>query len=99
MRDANSRMARMASSLPGIGKSISSGSQFVSTIAMTGSVLAVAAVVVIVLLFARRWSDAAFLVVALAVEGGSTCAEVDPRLLFVDDVPEPGTNRREEAPA
>jgi len=39
-----------------------------STIAMTGSVLAVAAVVVIVLLFARRWSDAAFLVVALAVE-------------------------------
>ena len=39
-----------------------------STIAMTGSVLAVAAVVVIVLLIARRWSDAAFLVIALAVE-------------------------------
>ena len=39
-----------------------------STIAMTGSVLAVAAVVVIVLLIARRWSDAAFLVTALAVE-------------------------------
>ena len=39
-----------------------------STIAMTGSVLAVAAVVVIVLLIARRWSDAAFLVTALAIE-------------------------------
>jgi len=39
-----------------------------STIAMTGSVVAVLAVVVIGLLFARRWSDAAFLVVALAVE-------------------------------
>jgi undecaprenyl-diphosphatase len=39
-----------------------------STIAMTGSVLAVAAVVVIVLLIVRRWSDAAFLVIALAVE-------------------------------
>jgi membrane-associated phospholipid phosphatase len=39
-----------------------------STIAMTGSVVAVLVVVVIVLSIARRWTDAAFLVIALAVE-------------------------------
>ena len=36
MREANSRIDRIASSLPGITKSISSGSQLVSTIAITG---------------------------------------------------------------
>ena len=36
MREANRRMARSASSLPGITKSTSSGSQFVSTMPSTG---------------------------------------------------------------
>ena len=36
MREANSRMARSASSLPGITKSMRSGSQSVSTMAMIG---------------------------------------------------------------
>jgi membrane-associated phospholipid phosphatase len=39
-----------------------------SLVAMTGSVIAVAAVVVLILAVMRRWRDAAFIVIALSVE-------------------------------